>query len=127
MLMRCILNQVITPGSLANRQRVKVPAILQHMLRCLCTGFQIVNVPHNQEKKSLDISVYEEVRQAFLSDDQNIVALIVEGDFIGKTCLDELAEPALTLLSKIALAYPDSMTKAWLANYQFQSNLRDLV
>lgn len=38
-----------------------------------------------------------------------------------------MAEAALTLLGKVSLAYPDAMTKVWLASDLFQSKLRGLI
>jgi hypothetical protein len=61
------------------------------------------------------MSLFEEINQKFLGSN-NVISFVVSGDFINKTCLDDVCESGLTLLSKIALAYPDAMTKEWLSN-----------
>jgi hypothetical protein len=38
-----------------------------------------------------------------------------------------VAEATLTLLGKIALAYPDAMTKEWLSNDHLQLKLEKLI
>jgi hypothetical protein len=72
------------------------------------------------------MSLFHEISHKFL-EDNNVISLIVQGDFINKTSQDEVAEATLTLLGKIALAYPDAMTKEWLSNDQLQLKLEKLI
>ena len=55
-----------------------------------------------------DVIIKHEINSSFISVDHNLINLLIDADFLAAPT--EIAEPALSLLSKLASAFPNSMT-----------------